>query len=103
MINSTSWNNSPSKSIAEPGQRSLEQYLEEHTPCPQPKDHTEPAKVSRKGSNLPSADNPSNANSANEPVVIDLEPESDTALTTRAIANSSIPVSLQRMISLHNI
>ncbi|KAJ5380581.1 uncharacterized protein N7496_003009 [Penicillium cataractarum] len=86
----------PSKSIAEPGQQSLEQYLEERTPCPQPKDHTELAKVSRKGSNMPSAEiasagNPRNANLANEQVVIDLEPESGTALTTRAIANSSIP------------
>ncbi|CEO60469.1 hypothetical protein PMG11_05096 [Penicillium brasilianum] len=85
----------PSKSITEPGQQSLEQYLAERTPCPQPKDHTEAAKISQKDSTPPSTeitstDSPQNAQSAKGQVVINLELESDTALATRAIHNSRI-------------
>jgi hypothetical protein len=92
--------NSPSKSNANLGQPSLEQYLAERTPRPQPKDHLQTSKISHKESNLPivegtSPDNSENANSAKGQEVIDLEAENDTALTTRAVANSSIPVRIQ--------
>lgn len=87
--------NSTSKSIANPGQPSLEQYLAERTPCPQPKDQT--SKIACKDANLPSVegtstDSSKNANSAKGQEVMDLEAESDTALTTQAVVTSSIPV-----------
>ncbi|OKP13138.1 hypothetical protein PENSUB_1238 [Penicillium subrubescens] len=90
-----------SKSIANPRQPSLEQYLAERTPCPQPKDHPQTSKIAHKDSNLPitegaSPDNSENANSAKGQEVIDLEAESETALTTQAVANSSIPATVSR-------
>ncbi|KAF3388506.1 hypothetical protein F1880_003864 [Penicillium rolfsii] len=94
-------NKGPSKSIASPGQPSPEQYLAEHTPCPQPKDQT--SNISHNDSNLPSVEGTSTHHFWKGQEVIGLEVGSDTALTTHAVATSSIPATISRDILFHPV
>ncbi|KAJ5168563.1 uncharacterized protein N7482_004157 [Penicillium canariense] len=92
-----------SNPIADPGQQSLEQYLGKSTSSPQ----SPPLGCSHNQVKEPRVDTTSTKQPENpisrEQIIIDLEPGSDTALTTRAIVDSGILPTKSRLVSSHSV